>query len=41
MIIIQIVGGIIMVMLGIIGEYLWRIYEDLRDKPLYVIESIS
>ena len=41
MIVFLIVGGIIMVMLGIIGEYLWRIYDDLRDKPLYIIESIT
>jgi dolichol-phosphate mannosyltransferase len=30
-------GGIIMLMLGIIGEYLWRILDEIRGKPLYVV----
>ena len=29
----------IMVMLGIIGEYLWRIYDDVKGRPLFVIEA--
>lgn len=36
-----IIGGAIMIMLGIIGEYLWRIYDDVKDRPLYVIEKQS
>jgi polyisoprenyl-phosphate glycosyltransferase len=39
MIAILFVGGLIMVMLGIIGEYLWRIYEEVRKKPNYVIRD--
>ena len=39
MIVILLVGGLIMVMLGIIGEYLWRIYEEVRKKPNYVIRD--
>ncbi len=33
-----IIGGLIMMMLGIIGEYLWRIYDDVKLRPLYVVE---
>lgn len=31
------VGGMIMVMLGVIGEYVWRINEEVRKRPNYII----
>ncbi|HPF59836.1 MAG TPA: glycosyltransferase family 2 protein [Candidatus Competibacteraceae bacterium] len=40
MIIVLLVGGMIMTMLGVIGEYLWRIYDDVRERPMYVIDKI-
>jgi dolichol-phosphate mannosyltransferase len=40
MIAIMLVGGLIMVMLGVIGEYVWRIYEEVRKKPNYIIRRI-
>jgi polyisoprenyl-phosphate glycosyltransferase len=41
MIVSMTIGGVIMVMLGIIGEYVWRIYDHLRDFPRYVVETTS
>ena len=38
MVTLLIVGGLIMMMLGIIGEYLWRIYDDVKERPLYLVE---
>jgi dolichol-phosphate mannosyltransferase len=38
MVTILFVGGMIMMMLGIIGEYLWRIFDDVKERPLYVVE---
>ncbi|OBZ13443.1 glycosyltransferase family 2 protein [Bacillus sp. FJAT-26390] len=32
--------GLIMVMLGIIGEYLWRILDESRKRPAYIIDEI-
>ena len=32
------IGGIILIMLGIIGEYLGRTYEETKRRPLYLIE---
>ena len=39
MITVLLVGGIIMTMLGVIGEYLWRIYDDIGARPNYVIRD--
>ena len=41
MILILIIGGLIMLMLGVIGEYIWRIYDEVRGKPNYVIRRIE
>lgn len=32
--------GIVISMLGIIGEYIWRIFDELNKKPEYVIDEI-
>lgn len=40
MILILILAGIQMLMLGIIGEYLWRTLDQTRKRPLFVIEKI-
>lgn len=39
MILILIIGGIIMLMLGIIGEYLWRTYDETRKRPVFIIDQ--
>ncbi|SCX81003.1 glycosyltransferase family 2 protein [Flavobacterium caeni] len=39
MITILIIGGLIMLMLGIIGEYVWRTYDETRKRPLYIIKD--
>jgi polyisoprenyl-phosphate glycosyltransferase len=39
MIVILLVGGLIMVMLGVIGEYVWRINEEVRKRPNYIIRD--
>lgn len=33
------VGGIQMIMLGVIGEYLWRVLAQVRNRSTYVIQS--
>ena len=34
-----ILSGFIMLMLGIIGEYQWRIYDEVRKRPPYIIRN--
>jgi polyisoprenyl-phosphate glycosyltransferase len=32
--------GVVMIMLGVIGEYLWRALEEAKGRPSYVIDTI-
>ena len=39
MVVLLMTTGALMLMLGIIGEYVWRILDEIKDKPLYVIDN--
>lgn len=39
MIVMLLIGGILMLMIGVIGEYLWRILDEIKAKPLYVLKE--
>lgn len=40
-ILVTLTSGVQMVMLGILGEYLWRSFDESRRRPPYVIETTS
>jgi polyisoprenyl-phosphate glycosyltransferase len=40
MILITFIGGIQMIILGVLGEYLWRVLDQLRNRPMYVIDTV-
>jgi glycosyltransferase involved in cell wall biosynthesis len=40
MMVILLIGGLLMIMLGITGEYIWRIYDEVKNKPNYIIKDI-
>ena len=39
MIVILVMGGMQMIMMGMIGEYLWRTYDETRGRQKYVIDE--
>lgn len=40
MLVILLVSGIQILMLGVLGEYLWRNLEETRHRPRFVVESV-
>ena len=40
MIVVLVIGGFQMIMLGIIGEYLWRTLAQVRRRDMYLIDEV-
>lgn len=40
MIVLLLATGLILIMLGLLGEYTWRIFDEVRNRPPYIIEKI-
>ena len=41
MVVLLVIGGIQMLMLGVLGEYLWRALDEARQRPRYLIEAAT
>jgi len=36
-----VMGGIQLIMLGLLGEYLWRTLDESRNRPIFFLEKRS
>jgi dolichol-phosphate mannosyltransferase len=41
MVALMVIGGLQMLMMGILGEYLWRALDEARQRPRYTIEATT
>jgi len=39
MAVVLVLGGLQMLMLGVLGEYLWRVLDESRRRPRFLIEE--
>jgi dolichol-phosphate mannosyltransferase len=36
-----VIGGVQMIMLGVLGEYLWRALDESRRRPRFLVEATT
>jgi len=39
MVVVLVIGGVQMLMMGMLGEYLWRALDESRQRPRYMVEA--
>ncbi|NER46960.1 MAG: glycosyltransferase family 2 protein [Symploca sp. SIO1A3] len=39
MVVIILIGGFQLIFLGVIGEYLWRTFDEVRKRPVYIVRE--
>ena len=41
MVVVLLLGGLNLLMLGVIGEYLWRTLDQTKLRPLFIVEKVA
>jgi dolichol-phosphate mannosyltransferase len=41
MVAVLVIGGVQMLMMGVLGEYLWRTLDESRRRPRFLIEETT
>jgi polyisoprenyl-phosphate glycosyltransferase len=41
MVVVLLVGGCTLSALGVVGEYVGRVYEQVKGRPLYLLKEVS
>jgi dolichol-phosphate mannosyltransferase len=41
LVVVLVLGGIQLMVIGVMGEYLWRAVEETRRRPLYVVRGVT
>jgi hypothetical protein len=41
MVVVLVVGGLQMLMMGVLGEYIWRALDESRRRPRYLVEATT
>jgi dolichol-phosphate mannosyltransferase len=40
-VLVLVIGGVQLLMIGVVGEYLWRTTDEARRRPVYVLRSVK
>jgi dolichol-phosphate mannosyltransferase len=40
-VVVLLIGGLQMIMMGVLGEYLWRALDESRRRPRYIVEAAT
>jgi dolichol-phosphate mannosyltransferase len=40
MVVVLVMGGVQLLMLGVLGEYLWRTLDETKHRPLFVVDRV-